>query len=159
MSQREFGGALGSSHRSATRWDARQAEPSRNALRTLAALLAPVDATLAAETAAHLGETLESLGLVAAPPPSPAPPPAPAPPVPTPMPAPVPTPPNDLADVIVCAGAEAMNAPPQVVRPLILAVFRRARQLGLTVEEVERALAPPPPPTEKKAEPRRARDG
>ncbi|MDP8999590.1 MAG: hypothetical protein M3O46_05705 [Myxococcota bacterium] len=69
MSQREFGPALGASQRTATRWDARQAIPAEWELRKLAELLVPVDTALAAEAAAHIGETLESLGLVAPRPP------------------------------------------------------------------------------------------
>jgi transcriptional regulator with XRE-family HTH domain len=149
MTQREFGTALGASHRSATRWEARQSVPGDASLRKLAGLLAPVDAALAAEAAAHLGETLMGLGLVA-------PPEPPAPPIPVAPPAPPPTPAQDLVDVIVCAAADAMDAAPRVVRPVLHAAFRRARQLGLTVEQVERALAPTAPATRKNAEPRRA---
>jgi hypothetical protein len=152
MTQREFGTALGASHRSATRWEARQSVPGDASLRKLAGLLAPVDAALAAEAAAHLGETLVGLGLVA----PPAPPALPAPPIPAAPPAPTPTPAQDLVDVIVCAAADAMDATPRVVRPVLHAAFRRARQLGLTVEQVERALAPTAPATRKNAEPRRA---
>jgi transcriptional regulator with XRE-family HTH domain len=128
MSQNEFGLALGSSHRSATRWDAGQSRPSEAALRRLAELLLPLDAPLAAEAAAHTGDTLESLGLVAPQPPARVGPP--------------PTPPQDLVDIVVCAAAEASDVSPRSMRPLLHVAFRRARQVGLSVEQVEQALAP-----------------
>src|SRR5450631_3906080 len=67
MSQRQFGPALGASHRTASRWDTRRSSPSEGQLRRLAELLVPVDRALAEEAAAHVHETLEELGLVAAP--------------------------------------------------------------------------------------------
>ena len=42
---------------------------------------------------------------------------------------------------MVCAAAEAMGAAPPAVRPVLLVAFRRAREVGLNVEEVERALS------------------
>jgi DNA-binding XRE family transcriptional regulator len=128
MSQRTFGPALGASHRTATRWDAGHAYPAPWELRKLAELLVPVDTALAAEAAAHIGETLESLGLVA--------------PSPPPTAAPRSTPPEDLVDVVVCAAAEASDVSPRAMRSLLHVAFRRARQVGLTVEQVEQALAP-----------------
>ena len=80
MSQREFGEAVGSSHRSAVRWDAGQASPGEHHLHTLAKLLHPVDRSLAAEVADAADETLEGLGLET--PLVPAPPPPAAPPLP-----------------------------------------------------------------------------
>jgi hypothetical protein len=128
MSQREFGPALGSSHRTATRWDAGLSHPSPPELRRLVGLLLPIDPALAAEAAAHMGDTLESLGLVT--------PEPPAPPL-----APVPSP-HDLADIVVCAAAEASDVSPRSMRLLLHVAFRRAREVGLTVEQVEQALAP-----------------
>jgi transcriptional regulator with XRE-family HTH domain len=127
MSQREFGPALLLSHRTASRWDTGRAVPDAGTLRHLATLLVPVDLALAQEVAAHANETLEELGLVA-----PAPPPqAPRPPVTA----------HDLVDAVLCAGAEASDASPRALRPVLHAAFRRARELGLTVDEVEAALA------------------
>jgi transcriptional regulator with XRE-family HTH domain len=155
MSQRQFGPALGWSHRTATRWDAGYSPPSEDALRKLAGLLLPVDRALAEQAAAHIGETLESLGLVA--PTPPAPPPAPPAPPPAPPAAPVAST-ADLVDVVVCAAAEATDASPRAIRSLLYVAFRRARQIGLTVEQVEGALAPPPsPPLDPKPTPRTRR--
>jgi len=104
------------------------ATPSR--LRRFLSTVYPVDAALAAEIAAAGGTTLEALGVL--PPP---PPPAPAPPPPVPV-----TPPDRVVDAVVCAAAEAMQVMPQAVRPAVLAAFACARELGLTVDGVERVL-------------------
>ena len=132
MSQRQFGPALGVSHRTASRWDTGRSSPFEPHLRALAALLVPVDRELAEEAAAHAHETLEELGLVAPPPP-----PGPAPPPPkSPVTA------NDLVDAVVCAGAEASDASPRALRPVLYVAFKRARELGLSVDDVEKVLAP-----------------
>jgi DNA-binding XRE family transcriptional regulator len=128
MSQRQFGPALGASHRTATRWASGKARPAPWELRKLAELLVPVDMALAAEAAAHIGETLENLGLVAA--------------SPAPAASPGAIPPEDLVDVVVCAAAEASDVSPRAMRSALHVAFRRARQVGLTVEQVEQALAP-----------------
>src|SRR5580698_6103264 len=67
MSQREFGYAVGSSHRTAARWDAGRSVPSVHNLQVLARLLYPEHRELAAEVADAADETLESLGLEAPP--------------------------------------------------------------------------------------------
>jgi transcriptional regulator with XRE-family HTH domain len=134
MTQNEFGSALGSSHRTAVRWDAGQSSPGAHELRTLAGLLHPRDRSLAIEVAQHLGETLETLGLE-----TPPPPPAPAPPQP---PQPPPTRPEDLVDIVVCAAVEVTGSMPSALRPLLYAVFKRAREVGLTMQAVENALRP-----------------
>jgi hypothetical protein len=46
-----------------------------------------------------------------------------------------------LTDAVVCAAAEALNVPPPAVRPALLAAFRRAREVGLRLEDVERVLS------------------
>ena len=132
MPQREFGPALGVSHRTASRWDTGRSAPSEPQLRRLAALLVPVDRSLAEEAAAHAHETLEDLGLVPPPPPAAPPPPPARPPVTT----------RDLVDAVVCAGAEASDASPRALRPVLHVAFQRAHELGLSVDEVAKALAP-----------------
>jgi hypothetical protein len=131
MTQNEFGSALGASHRTAVRWDAGQSSPGAHELRTLAGLLHPHDRLLAVEVAQHLGETLETLGLE-----TPLPPPAPAPPQPPP------TRPEDLVDIVVCAAVEVTGSMPSALRPVLYAVFKRAREVGLTVQAAENALRP-----------------
>jgi hypothetical protein len=136
--QEELGRMLGISRRTAQRWSS-QGIPSYS-LADLARLVHPRDPALASEIMAALGTTLEAAGIV-----RPAPPPAPAPAV-----AAVP---DGVVDAVVCAAAEAMEMMPNDVRPGLLAAFGRAREIGVTVELVERVLRgqlvgkkPPPPP-------------
>jgi transcriptional regulator with XRE-family HTH domain len=46
-----------------------------------------------------------------------------------------------LADAIVCAAAEALDASPRAVRRALLAAFARARDTGLALDAIETALA------------------
>jgi transcriptional regulator with XRE-family HTH domain len=131
MTQKEFGEALNASHRTASRWDAGQSSPYTPQLRKLPAMVYARDAQLADELAAAVGETLESLGVVAPSPPPP-PPPAPLPPLPSRL----------LVDSVVCAAADVLEVAPITLRSALLAAFRRARELRLGVDDVETALAP-----------------
>lgn len=127
MSQREFGYAVGSSHRSAVRWDAGHADPGPHHLLALARLLYPQHRELAIEVADAADETLESLGLEAPPPP---------------LPPPAVNRPEDLVDIIVLAAVEQTGASVATARSLLHAVFKRAADVGLSVEAAERALRP-----------------
>jgi hypothetical protein len=49
--------------------------------------------------------------------------------------------PPHLVDTVVCAAAEALGVPPPAVRPALLAAFQRAREVGLTTEDVEQAIS------------------
>jgi len=49
-------------------------------------------------------------------------------------------PPRVLA-AVVCAAAEAMDASPRAVRPALLAAVRVAREVGLTLADLESLLA------------------
>jgi transcriptional regulator with XRE-family HTH domain len=133
MSQREFGPALDSSHRTAARWDTGQAVPMDHHLRRLAPLLYPRDRALAAEVADYIEETLVSLGIEQPPPP----PPPPLPPAPPPAP---PARPEDLVDALVLTAVEMMGAAPAPVRAMLHAVFKRGREVGLTMDAAEKAL-------------------
>jgi AcrR family transcriptional regulator len=55
---------------------------------------------------------------------------------------PLPVPRGALVDLVVCAACDALDAAPRAMRPAVLAAFRRARELGLTMDDVEKALAP-----------------
>jgi hypothetical protein len=142
VTQAELGEKLGVSKRTAQRYSDKGVPP--HYLKELARLVHPFDVALAAEIAGSMGHTLESLGVVA--PPAPAPPPvvvveAPPPPPPPPPPLPPPPPPPDgIVDAVVCAAAEAMEMMPRDVRPGLLAAFKRAREIGVTVDMVERVL-------------------
>jgi transcriptional regulator with XRE-family HTH domain len=132
MTQQQFGLALGVSHRTASRWEAGQSTPIPSQVSKLAVTVYPKDAKLAEELAAAASETLESLGVVA--------PLAPQPSLPPPL-APLPT--ALLVDSVVCVAADALQAAPITLRGALLAAFRRARELRLTVDDVEKALATP----------------
>jgi DNA-binding XRE family transcriptional regulator len=140
LNQAELADLLGSSKRTVQRWETKRGHPSSQELANLAAHVHPHDAETAADLAAAIGQTLESLGIVAPPAPPP-PPPAPLPPPPPPPPPGPPPMPRDLAvDAVVCVASEALGAMPAAVRAGLLAAFRRARQLGLSCAEVEQAL-------------------
>jgi transcriptional regulator with XRE-family HTH domain len=134
IGQRGLGELLGASRRTVQRWDSGRGGPSASQLAQLAAAIHPRDASLAAKIAAAAGTSLEQLGLVR-------PPPVAVPPVAKALALPAPSPPTHLTDAVVCAAAEALNAPPPAVRPVLLAAFRRAREVGLRVEDVEQALS------------------
>jgi transcriptional regulator with XRE-family HTH domain len=135
LGQKGLGDLLGASRRTVQRWDSRQGAPSADQLARLATAVHPHNAPLATNIAALAGMTLEQLGLVR-------PEPVAAPPAVTDAPAlRPPSPPPHLTATVVCAAAEALNASPLAVRPVLLAAFRRAREVGLRVEDVEGALS------------------
>ena len=135
IGQRGLGELLGASRRTVQRWDSGHGGPTADQLARIASAVHPRDASLATKIATVAGTTLEQLGLVR-------PEPAVAPPPVANTPAlPPPSPPSHLTDAVVCAAAEALNTPPPAVRPVLLAAFRRAREVGLRVEDVEQALS------------------
>jgi hypothetical protein len=121
LTQNGLAEKLGVSRRTGQRWTAHSG-PVGTDLHNMARLVHPVDAGLAAEIAAAAGTTLEALGVLPAPPQMPV------------------GPPDRVVDAVVCAAAEAMQVMPQSVRPAVLAAFACAKELGLTVEGVERVL-------------------
>jgi DNA-binding XRE family transcriptional regulator len=136
LNQAQLGDLLGSSKRTVQRWETKRGVPYPDDVAKLAAHVHPRDAETAPDLAAAIGQTLESLGIVAPPPP---PPPPPAP-LPAPPPGPPPMPRDLAVDAVVCVASDALGAMPAAVRAGLLAAFRRARQLGLSCEEVEQAL-------------------
>jgi len=127
--QEELGQKLGVSRRTAQRW-ASSGIPSYH-LSDLARLTHPHDPVLAREIAAAAGVTLEAAGIVRPPPPPASPPPVAPPPAP---------PPEGVVDAVVCAAAEAMEMMPKQVRPGLHAAFARAKEIGLTIDVIERVL-------------------
>jgi transcriptional regulator with XRE-family HTH domain len=143
--QEELGRMLGVSRRTAQRWT-RQGIPSEE-LPNLARLVHAKDAALAAAIVAAAGTTLEAVGIVK---------PAAPPPLPPPLP-------DWAVDAVVCATAEAMHLLPNEVRPGLHAAFARAKEIGLSVDVIERVLrsklriANEPPPAPSEAQPTRKR--
>jgi hypothetical protein len=130
MNLEQVGALIGVSKRTAQRMSVGRSDIGKDHFAKLASHVYGVDPELASELARLAGGTLVSLGIVAPPPP-----PSPAGPPPPP-----PVPRHLAADAVVCVAAESMNVPPAQVRAALLAAFRRSRELGLTCEEVERAL-------------------
>jgi hypothetical protein len=131
MTHRRFGEALGSSERTSLRWAKGSSSVTVSQLRKLAALVHPRDSALAAEIAHAASETLESLGVVAPPPPPQLPPRARR------------LAPHLIADLVVCAAADALGAAPGATRGALMAAFARAAELELSVAEVVEALGRP----------------
>src|ERR1700722_2929288 len=134
LSQGELGEKLGASRRTGQRWGREGHGPWPEQLHALARLVHPHSPDLAASIAKEGGTTLEALGIGLPPPQPPPPPPAPA------LPDPV-----HIVDTVVCAAADAVQLLPDAIRPALRAAFKRARLVGLTVEDVEAALGPDGP--------------
>ncbi len=126
LSQDELAKRLRVSKRTIARREHGKAPVGRQDVGTLAALVFPRDPAMAEELAAAGGHTLESLGLVTAPVVATPPPPPPS---------------RLVVDAVVCVAADALGATPGTVRGALHAAFRRARELGLSLQDVEDALA------------------
>lgn len=132
VSQGDLGEMIGSSRRTAQRWETTSTRPDPRHWCEIARRVHPLDPALAAKLAALGGSSLVELGLAA--------PAAPAAPgadaqgaVASRSGSPAGAPSPEAIDSIVAAAAEAL-------RPAILAAFARAQALGLTVEAVVRGL-------------------
>jgi transcriptional regulator with XRE-family HTH domain len=117
LNQRETAELCGVSTRTVQRWMNGRSALAPHDYRTLAQAVFPHDPELAGELAVAGGVTLEKMGL-AEPPPS-----------------------VDLIiDSVLCAAAVAVDMKPLELRPALLAAFKRARMLKLSLEAVESAL-------------------
>jgi hypothetical protein len=125
-SQVGLGRVMGVSKRTMTRWMHAVVFLGKGQAEDLARAVHPLDPHLASEIALAGRTSLAEMGL--------APPPGSK---------------EDIAaarlhlDTVVCAAAEAIDASPRAVRAALLAAFQRAREVGLTPDELEQALAPP----------------
>jgi len=136
LNQRTLAEFLGLSSRTVQRWDARQSLPTHSDLHKLAHAVHPLDPELAARLAKAGSSSLEEVGIAR--PPESSPPAARAYDL------------AHLADGVVCAAADSMSLTPNAIRPALVAAFRRARQMHLTVEDMENALSPKEQPAERK---------
>jgi hypothetical protein len=127
--------AIGMSRRTMSRWARAGIAPLLpSQAEDLVRAVYPKDAALGERIAVAFGTSLGAAGI--------------APPARTLADAPSsphPTPPPRQAEIVICAAAEALDVSPRAVRPAVLAAFRAAREVGLSVADVETALAPPPP--------------
>jgi DNA-binding transcriptional regulator YdaS (Cro superfamily) len=138
---------LGISPRTLHRWYSKETGMAAQHLVTLARLVQPKDAALAVRLQAH-AEYWYALIKASPPPPLPdlAPPPQPVATPPQPLPPPPPPVPLKLrVDGVVYAACEASEASAREVQRIVFAAFKRARELGVSVDEVEQELAPKAP--------------
>ena len=133
LDQKKLAHLVGSSERTVQRWYAGRGSPYPDHVTRLAVAVYPHGPDIARRLAVCIGQTLESLGLVA--PPAPPPPPAPAPPPVTPW----------LVESVVAAAAEALDVSPRVARPAVLAAVERAKAASLSLDDLLAALSPPAP--------------
>jgi hypothetical protein len=126
-SQSATGEIAGASRNTVARWTWGEATPTRSQVIAMAKAMFPKDRALAGRLAAAAGESLVTLGLES-------PPAAPARPVPSPQ---------HLANGVLCAMAEAADAPPKTLRPLLVVALRAAQAAGLSVEDVLQGLEAP----------------
>lgn len=125
LSREELGRLLQRSKRTVGRMEIGQSAIDAEEFHQLARSVHPHDAALAEELARAGNTTLLDLGVV------PSSPPVVMGPV---------VPSHLLVDAVVCAAADALNVAPESVRASVLAAFRRARELHMTLEDVENAL-------------------
>jgi hypothetical protein len=134
LNQRGLGELLGVSTRTVQRWFARRSAPVESHWHALARATHGAEPALAARLARQGSSSLERLGLVLQ-----APPPPPVAPAPS----------HDLrhlADAVVCVAAEAIDLPPGAIRLALRAAVGRARQMRLTLEDLEASLGEAKPP-------------
>jgi transcriptional regulator with XRE-family HTH domain len=140
LTQKELGERFGASMRTAARWEGGNSQPSLEQIQEMARAVHEKDAALAAALAAESGTTLEGLGLVTRARTEPlvpaGPPPRPFPPIAL------------MVDSVVLAALDAVAAhaeTPLRERAAIIDVLGasvgRAKGLGLTIDELDGALA------------------
>ena len=138
----------GVSTKTVGRWLRGETSPDWVSIGDLAPLVYPYDAELAVRMRDRSVRECTKAGV-------PLPPPLPIP-VPTPTvdaaAAPFPekpakptfvAPPQARVAALVCAACDAIDVSPRTLRPALLAAFRAARDLELTLDEVEQHLSPP----------------
>jgi hypothetical protein len=135
LNQRQLADLMNCSRRTIIRYYQRGGIILPSTWANLARATCASDRELAAELAARAGQTLVGLGLEALAPPATAAPTARRrePSV------------KHMADSVVCAAAEAMQATPQAMRAPLFAAFERAIALDMTAQDVLDALAPEKP--------------
>jgi len=128
VSQGQLGDMLGLSRQTIWRYQTGQSNPLASSLQDLSRRVRAIDAGLASRLAgAGTGGRQGGFGVAA-----PARPTSPGAGV-------LET--RLMADAIVCAAAEALDASPRPVRRALLAAFARARDTGLALDAIETALA------------------
>ena len=144
MKQTEWGDLLGVSARTVIRLENGQGATTPMMLYQAARAVYPFNRELAARIAEAGSSSVVALGLEDESAPVHAPPPSE--PVliasePASLPALKPAM-HHLVDSVICAAAESMGQPPQALRPALFAACARAREIGLTLEDLEQSLMP-----------------
>jgi transcriptional regulator with XRE-family HTH domain len=135
MTQHELGAAIGVSGRTILRWERGYTGAPPFAARQYADIVRDVDADLADEILAAAGvEPAQAPEADLSPAPSPAPALAPG----------ASGSPGPALDSIFLAAARAADVPARSVIPIVVAAFRRAHELGISVDAIVRACATPP---------------
>jgi hypothetical protein len=119
--QRALGEIGGASRNTVGQWCMGRSRPLDSSVVTIARWAHPKDPDLASQLLRAVGETLESVGI---------------------LPARGPTP-KDLADVVLCAMAEAGDMSPAALRPVLVKGLERADALGLSLPDLLGGLRAP----------------
>jgi len=125
LRQKVLGRKLGVTGQTIGRWEKGTRGPTQKTLRLLVAIFHPIDPASTAKLAEARGFSLAELGI--------------APPPTTPTTATVSL--RDAVDVVVLASAESSGAPITIVRAVVGAAIRKAREMGLSLETLERGIA------------------
>jgi transcriptional regulator with XRE-family HTH domain len=129
LTQTTLGALVGVTRRTVWRWQSGQSVPTVPNLETIARKVHAVDPALAGRLAEAAGATLESLGIAQPKPPE------------KPDPLADPGQSRILVDAVICAAAEAVDAPPRVARRALLAAFARAKEMGVPLDGLAAALS------------------
>jgi DNA-binding XRE family transcriptional regulator len=118
LTQEDLGERLGVGRRAVIRWELNRVRPRYEQIRQLIDHVHPNDAALATRIAGSFGLILGGV---------------PSPPQSMPV--------EHLGDGLVAVAASVLDTSPRLVRPALIATIQRARALGLTLDDFERALA------------------
>jgi transcriptional regulator with XRE-family HTH domain len=125
LRQDMLGRKLGLTAQTIGRWEKGTRGPTKNALRHLVAIFYPIDRAATAALVEARGLTLQQLGV---------------PGLTVPATAVVSL--RHAVDVILLAGAEASDTPAANVRAIVRAAVKRAREMGFSLDAIERGLEP-----------------
>jgi DNA-binding XRE family transcriptional regulator len=129
LEQKDVAKRVGVTPHTISRWELDHRRPSRRRMRALVSLFYPLNPAGTDRLAQTFGSSLAALGIAL------------PPPVVAPVVATVSL--RHAADAIVLAAAEASDVPVSRVRAIVAAAFRRAREMGLGLDAIERGLEPP----------------
>lgn len=121
LSQTELGDRAGVSRRTVMRWELDRGRPSGPDLGRVVAIIHALHPGHADAIASAAGQSLAAFGLAGGG-----------------VPRAVPS--DHVGDGLVAVAAEVLDVSPRLVRPALIAALRRARALGLSIDDAERCL-------------------